>query len=146
MRLWSISPKYLDRQGLLAVWREGLLAKKVLANKTKGYKNHPQLNRFKESDNPLKNIDVYLYGIFLEAKNRNYKFDINKIDIREINKKQICVTKGQILYEFNHLLDKLKFRDFTRFKELDNIVKPELHFIFKLVQGDIERWEKLPKK
>jgi len=30
MRLWSIHPKYLDRQGLLAVWRESLLAQSVL--------------------------------------------------------------------------------------------------------------------
>jgi len=30
MRLWTIHPKYLDRQGLLALWREALLAQKVL--------------------------------------------------------------------------------------------------------------------
>ena len=54
MRLWSIHPKYLDTKGLLAVWREALLAKKVLENKTKGYKNHPQLERFKQQNDPLK--------------------------------------------------------------------------------------------
>ncbi|MEM3714836.1 MAG: pyrimidine dimer DNA glycosylase/endonuclease V [Nitrososphaeria archaeon] len=40
MRLWSIHPKYLDQKGLVACWREGLLAKKVLLGKVKGYKNH----------------------------------------------------------------------------------------------------------
>lgn len=30
MRLWSLHPSYLDRAGLLAVWREGLLAQSVL--------------------------------------------------------------------------------------------------------------------
>ncbi len=50
MRLWSLHPKYLDRQGLLAVWREGLLAQKVLQGKTKGYKNHPQLKRFQQQE------------------------------------------------------------------------------------------------
>lgn len=143
MRLWSLSPQYLDRQGLLAVWREGLLAKKVLANETRAYKNHPQLDRFKESDEPLKNIDIYLYGIFLEAKNRGYKFDKSKVTIRETCNQQINVTTGQVLYEFKHLLNKLKVRDIAKFKRLKNIVNPELHFVFKLVLGDIEKWEKI---
>ncbi len=30
MRIWSLHPKYLDRQGLLACWRETLLAQKVM--------------------------------------------------------------------------------------------------------------------
>ena len=30
MRLWSLSPRYLDVKGLVAVWREGLLADAVL--------------------------------------------------------------------------------------------------------------------
>jgi hypothetical protein len=30
MRLWSLHPSLLDRMGLLALWREGLLAQKVL--------------------------------------------------------------------------------------------------------------------
>jgi len=31
MRLWSLHPRYLDAKGLVALWREGLLAQKVLA-------------------------------------------------------------------------------------------------------------------
>ena len=54
MRIWSLHPRYLDAKGLVAVWRETLLAKHVLEGKTKGYKNHPQLNRFRE----VKNIDT----------------------------------------------------------------------------------------
>ena len=30
MRLWSLHPCYLDPAGLVAVWREGLLARAVL--------------------------------------------------------------------------------------------------------------------
>jgi Pyrimidine dimer DNA glycosylase (EC 3.2.2.17)/DNA-(apurinic or apyrimidinic site) lyase (EC 4.2.99.18) len=52
MRLWSIHPKYLDVQGLLGLWREGLLAQKVLLGETKGYRNHPQLIRFKRTSDP----------------------------------------------------------------------------------------------
>ena len=50
MRLWSLHPKYLDIKGLVACWREGLLARKVLLDQTKGYKNHPQLIRFNRSN------------------------------------------------------------------------------------------------
>jgi len=38
MRLWTIHPKYLDAKGLVALWRETLLAKHVLEGKTPGYK------------------------------------------------------------------------------------------------------------
>jgi hypothetical protein len=114
MRLWSIHPKYLDRQGLLAVWREGLLAQSVLLKgeykkcpkclgsgfwstngecseddicpKCKGtgkiktsYYNHPALKRFKEADNPIKYINLYLLVIWEEANKRGYNFDKKKI-------------------------------------------------------------------
>ena len=79
MRLWSLSPKYLDRQGLLAVWRESLLAKKVLAGKTKGYRNHSQLIRFRNSKKALEYIDAYLLGLYLESIDRAYNFDKTKI-------------------------------------------------------------------
>ncbi|GIW62281.1 MAG: hypothetical protein KatS3mg090_0107 [Patescibacteria group bacterium] len=78
MRLWTIHPKYLDSKGLVALWREGLLAKKVLEGKTKGYKNHPQLNRFKTHKKPLEAINSYLFNIYKEAKKRGYNFDKKK--------------------------------------------------------------------
>lgn len=62
MRLWSIHPQYLDAKGLLALWREALLAKHVLEGSTKGYKNHPQLIRFKETDNPIGFISFGYHG------------------------------------------------------------------------------------
>ena len=79
MRLWTLHPKYLDRMGLTAVWREGLLAQKVLSGKTSGYKNHPQLIRFRESGKPVRAIGVYLKGIHMEAARRGYAFDRRKI-------------------------------------------------------------------
>ena len=36
MRLWSLHPRYLDAKGLVALWREGLLAQAVLKGQTKG--------------------------------------------------------------------------------------------------------------
>ena len=46
MRLWSLHPKYLDARGLVALWREALLAQAVLRGETRGYRHHPQLARF----------------------------------------------------------------------------------------------------
>jgi len=144
MRLWSLHPKYLDRKGLLAVWREGLLAKKVLEGRTRGYKNHPQLVRFRKSKDPLLYINAYLYQIYLEAVRRGYRFDLNKIIPVEVEEK-IPVTRGQVVYEFYHLLKKLERRDKKKYEELKNIDlnKLEVNPIFKIVEGGIEPWEKV---
>ncbi|RDD52254.1 hypothetical protein BA065_02645 [Nanoarchaeota archaeon NZ13-N] len=135
MRLWSLHPKYLDRKGLLTVWREGLLAKKVLEGRTKGYKNHSQF---------LLYINTYLYQIYLEAVRRGYRFDLNKIIPMEVEEK-IPVTRGQVVYEFYHLLKKLERRDKKKYEELKNIDlnKLEINPIFKIVEGGIEPWEKV---
>ena len=144
MRLWSLNPKYLDSKGLLAVWREGLLAKKVLEGKTKGYKNHPQLIRFKNFEKPLAAINSYLYYIFLESQYRGYSFDkskIKRIELRNI----ITVTKGQLKFELEHLLKKLNIRDTEKFNEIKklNIINIETNPIFKVIEGKIEHWEKV---
>jgi len=143
MRLWSISPKYLDTKGLVALWREALLAKKVLEGKTKGYKNHPQLIRFKNTKEPLKFINQYLYYIFLEAKNRGYKFDKTKFKNFKL-KEQISVTDGQLLFEFKHLLRKLKKRNPVLYQKLKkfNLKQIESNKLFKVINGGKEIWEK----
>ncbi len=142
MRLWSLSPKYLDRQGLLAVWREGLLAKNVLEGKTKGYKNHPQLDRFKNSQDAIAHINNYLFGIYQEAEKRGYKFSLEKLDgLKKVSKK-IKVNSEQLVYEFSHLLKKLESRDIKRFNEYKFTKEIEIHNLFKVVKGEIEKWEK----
>ena len=143
MRLWSLSPKYLDSKGLVALWREGLLAKNVLEGKTKGYKNHPQLERFKNSDNPIKQINFYLYEVYLEAKNRGYNFSADKVRGVEGVSEKISISKGQIDYEFKHLLAKLKVRDNNKYQELESLKIIEIHNIFKEVAGPVEKWEKI---
>jgi len=144
LRLWSIHPKYLDRVGLVAVWREGLLARRVLEGKTKGYRNHPQLLRFKRYEKPLDLIDAYLFQIYLEAKRRGYSFDDSKI--RDVNLQGVLtVTRGQLEYEFIHLMKKLEKRDRRKFEELKdlNLKDVEPNPIFRIVEGDVEPWEKL---
>ncbi|HPT08199.1 MAG TPA: pyrimidine dimer DNA glycosylase/endonuclease V [bacterium] len=145
MRLWSFDPKYLDSIGLIALWRESLLAKKVLQHKTKGYRNHPQLLRFKTSDDTLKNINFYLYQIFNEAQTRGYHFDKRKINLKDNNylKKKIEISNGQIRYEFDHFLKKIKIRDYQRYLDLKDISKIEGNKVFKIVKGNIANWEKI---
>ncbi|MCR4421403.1 MAG: pyrimidine dimer DNA glycosylase/endonuclease V [Exilispira sp.] len=152
MRLWSISPKYLDTKGLLALWREALLAKKVLEGKTKGYKKHPQLIRFKKTSDPTLYINLYLIQVYYEAKARRYQFDFNKIDNEKImglnflNLEKIKVTKGQIKYEFEFLKKKLKKRDLQKYLKLENIENDmdiEINPIFEIIEGEIEEWEKV---
>lgn len=112
MRLWSIHPKYLDTKGLVALWREGLLAKHVLEGKTKGYKHHPQLDRFKERDDAIELINAYLTHVLEESQSptRKFKFNSTKITRTQLFG-VIPISKGQIEFEFQHLLDKLKNRD-----------------------------------
>lgn len=144
MRLWSIHPRYLDSKGLLGLWREALLAKAVLQDKTKGYKNHPQLTRFKEQENPVEFIDTYLKYIFEEAKKRGYEFAGEKIG-KVVNVK-LPVKSGQLNFEIEHLKEKLTKRDFEKLNEIESLEKIETHPMFFEIDGGIESWEKFPKR
>lgn len=140
MRIWSLHPKYLDKKGLVALWRETLLAKKVLEGRTVGYKNHPQLDRFKKAENPLDCINQYLTAVYEEAGKRKYKFDRGKINWN-FKPTILTVTIGQLDYERTHLLGKLKMRDPIRYNELIENSKFDPHPLFKVVKGDVEKWE-----
>ncbi|MBP6994355.1 hypothetical protein KBB12_03870 [Candidatus Woesebacteria bacterium] len=142
MRIWSLHPKYLDTKGLLAVWRESLLAQKVLEGNTKGYINHPQLLRFRNSQHPLKSIGQYLRGIYVEATARKYAFDDTKIRYPD-GKILLNVSKEQVLYEWRHLLSKLRIRDMSRYSKLKDIDFPEVHPMFTVVDGPVESWERV---
>ena len=117
MRLWSIHTKYLDSKGLVALWREALLAQKVLQGRTKGYRFHPQLDRFKDTKNPVSTIGAYLHHIYLESKERNYNFQLSKIDIIE-DVPKMKISRDLLLSEFKHLLGKLEQRDEELFQQL----------------------------
>ena len=140
MRLWSIHPRYLDRQGLLALWRESLLARKVLQGKTKGYRNHPQLIRFRNSQEPMAAIDTYLSAVLDESCLRGYCFDASKIGNARTHEK-IPVTTGQMAYELSHLRKKLMKRCPEMLKGLPST--PDPHPLFRPTEGDTEPWELL---
>lgn len=141
MRLWCLHPCYLDGRGLVALWREGLLARKVLKGLTKGYRRHPQLERFKTQNDPVAAIDCYLRVIFNEAVTRGYHFNAGKLGT-STHCPAIKVTAGQLDFELRHLKRKLRLRDRARYREICIVKKPEPHPSFTVIEGGIEPWER----
>lgn len=149
MRLWTIHPKYLDRQGLLGLWREGLLAKKVLEGKTNGYKNHPQLSRFRKSEDPLAYLNTYLMLVAIDGMRRGYSFSVDKLNLNDCDTVGwIPVTSGQVLREIVHLGKKLMSRgEEDKMNILSDAVTKGIHNdivhpVFMVVDGPVEDWEK----
>jgi hypothetical protein len=141
MRLWSLHPKYLDARGLVALWREALLAQAVLLGETQGYTQHPQLQRFKEQASPVAMIGAYLRGVHAEAARRNYNFAAGKI-ARSRAVGRIPVSRGQLDFEWSHLLKKVKRRDPKWHTRIASVKKPEAHPLFRVLRGGIAQWEK----
>lgn len=140
MRLWSLHPRYLDAKGLVALWREGLLAQKVLAGLTKGYRHHPQLTRFYKQADAQGAIAAYLREVQGEAERRGYNFDAGKIG-RCAEGLHIAVTDGQMDYELTHLRAKLAVRDAAALQRIAEVKYFEPHPLFVMVQGTVEDWE-----
>lgn len=141
MRIWSLHPKYLDARGLVALWRETLLAQAVLLGKTKGYTHHPQLDRFRANARPVECVATYLAAVAGEADARGYAFDTGKIHAGRTRGK-LAVTEGQLRHEWAHLMAKLAVRDPVRSESLRSEREPEPHPLFAVVPGDVENWEK----
>lgn len=141
MRLWSLHPCYLDPVGLVALWREGLLAQKVLAGETRGYRHHPQLIRFRAMPSPLDAIGAYLSQVLNESRRRAYRFDAGRIR-RPNAGVQMVVTEGQLRFELRHLRGKLETRSPSRLAELRRIDLPAAHPMFEVIAGEREPWER----
>ncbi|MDK8451446.1 pyrimidine dimer DNA glycosylase/endonuclease V [Corynebacterium mastitidis] len=152
MRLWSVHPSILDRRGLVACWREALLAQKVLQGFTKGYRHHPQLHRFAQQQDSVAAICRYLHGIADEADRRSYRFNRSRVVMGrdEAVVPVIPVTRGQLDYEFDFLKQKVQQRDHAWFLSLDTVDPGffeqgtvRCHPSFVPVDGPIEPWEKI---
>lgn len=141
MRLWSLHPKYLDSQGLVALWREALLAQAVLRGNTRGYRSHPQLERFKNHPTPLAAIARYLESVYIEALTRGYTFDRSKFrpSRRQVT---IPVSHDQLQYEWEHLLAKLRRRSPAIWHKWACTAAQEAHPLFKVRKGTVESWER----
>ncbi len=140
MRVWSLHPRYLDQKGLVACWRETLLAQKVLIGGTRGYRNHPQLIRFRAQADPAAAVAAYLRAVHDEAVARGYNFNRSKI-LSEEPVEPIDVTEGQMAFEAGHLRTKLQVRDPARVAAVPEI--PDPHPLFRLVPGGVADWERV---
>ena len=141
MRLWTLHPKYLDARGLVALWREGLLAQAVLRGETRGYRHHPQLSRFRQRPSAVGAIAGYLRIVHSEAMRRGYSFASEKISAANYSG-LILVTRGQVEREWDHLMTKLAVRDPELRIRLESVRRPVPHPLFRIVPGDVEPWEK----
>jgi hypothetical protein len=141
MRLWSIHPKYLDRVGLVAAWREALLARAVLAGRTRGYRRHPQLERFRAHAHPGPAIDRFLAGLHAESAERGYRFDLSKL-CDGATVARIPVNRGQLDFELEWLKRKLWRRDRRQHARLRAVRQPDPHPLFRARPGGIEPWER----
>lgn len=147
MRLWSLHPGHLDRQGLTGCWRESLLAQAVLAGRTRGYRSHPQLERFRAQADPLTAVGAYLDALAAEATARGYRFDRTRILTAPAGgapPEPILVTDGQLALEWRHLLSKLERRSPERWQREQLLDGPDPHPLFTVVPGDVEPWEREP--
>jgi hypothetical protein len=140
MRLWTLHPQYLDAKGLVALWREALLAQAVLRGRTLGYRHHPQLVRFAAVPVPEAAMASYLVAIHEEAVSRGYRFGAEKIGPLRFGV-QIDETKGQLLYEWHHLKRKLQARDPERYARHQSVDVPSAHPIFRIIEGGVRKWE-----
>ncbi len=139
MRLWTLHPRHLDAKGLVALWREALLARAVLLGRTRGYRRHPQLERFRAHARPVAAINSYLAVVLAEARRRGYRFDARKIGSRRTTMR-IRVTTGQLHYEWSHLLRKLRRRAPLVFRQARRAT-PRAHPLFRLAAGPPADWE-----
>ncbi|WP_109473214.1 pyrimidine dimer DNA glycosylase/endonuclease V [Ornithinimicrobium cavernae] len=150
MRLWSLHPRYLDRAGLTAAWREALLAQAVLAGRTRGYTRHPQLERFRATTDPMGSIGHFLEGIRQEATERGYRFDGARIDRPAVGvpgpgfTEQVQVTGGQVAFEWTHLMTKLRHRSPVVAQRWESLEPPavDVHPLFVVMPGPVAAWER----
>jgi hypothetical protein len=141
MRLWTLHPRHLDARGLVALWREALLAKAVIRGETKGYRRHPQLQRFLAQRSPAAAINAYLHIVLAEAKARGYAFDARKVSPLR-GRVRIAATRGQLDYEWRHLKKKLKARSPLLHRRSRGVVSPDPNPLFRIRRGGIEAWER----
>ena len=142
MRIWTVHPKHLDAKGLVALWRETLLARAVLRGETQGYRYHPQLERFRGVSGSISALNAYLRAVYEEAEARGYHFDRGKLGILR-KRMPLIETRGQLEFEWEHLLGKLKRRSPELYERWAPRKRIEPHPLFRIVPGPIAEWERI---
>lgn len=93
----------------------------------------------------MRSINQYLTSVYKNSLERGYHFNKNKVNPNFIPTK-LTVTDKQIKFEMEHLLTKMETRDPERFHKLSRKVKIDAHPLFRIIDGEIEPWEKLNRQ
>ena len=88
-------------------------------------------------------IGTYLYYVAEEGRRRGYRFDVGRIVRFDTSVPRLPVTDGQLRYELDHLLAKLRTRDPARYEALTDVRAVEPHPLFYVVKGGVEPWERV---
>ena len=134
------------KKGLVALWREALLAQAVLRRiarreRSVGYANHPQLSRFLAQRLPMASLALYMRTVHEESLKRGCRFQASRIDGAG-DCRRIEVTAGQLRFERRHLLAKLKRREPDHCDLLAADPLPVPNPLFKTVPGGVAEWER----
>lgn len=127
MSLWVVHPKYLDKQGLVSVWREGLRAQKILSGETACSSNQMLVRQFAADPQPMKAIGAYLSFIAAEGARRGYKFGHEKIKCPNFDETAVPLEPKDLVFEMKDLRRRLKARDKDKWRETVKVEKIEPH-------------------
>jgi hypothetical protein len=89
----------------------------------------------------VKTIRRYLWYVHAEAEARGYRFDRRKLG-RVTGCPPLLVNRGQLRHELDHLRDKLRRRDPSRYRLIRSLNAPRPHPLFRGVPGKVEPWER----
>ncbi|OQB09054.1 MAG: hypothetical protein BWY21_00959 [Parcubacteria group bacterium ADurb.Bin216] len=151
MRLWSIHPVYLDDIGLSRCYYEGIGGLKTML----GMQRHPQLNRFKQSKDPVNNLKYYLIHVYTESvfREKDYKhFELlEDLCLKSYKPDYIPVSNKQLEFEIRWLVGKMSTeRCYNSHQKIERLmydyqnknISSLTHHLFNVVDGEIEDWER----
>ena len=139
MRLWSLS----TRQRLIE-WVFSRYGAKVCLRRKCSWDKRRAIDFILNligfaSENWTATIGAYLWAVLDEARSRGYNFDASRIATERLPI-SISVTRGQLDFERQRLMKKLRTRDQDRFRILGAAVARP-HPILRVVAGGLEPWE-----
>jgi hypothetical protein len=162
MKLWVIDLKYLSNDRLKKLWYDGVVAMEVFDDLDKvcyvegynpkhKYLNHPDLERFKKSKNPVIMIRSYLSGVLMEINKRGIDFEGNfkQLDFfhfwrhfdlfydfvkSDYEDNKVKVSNNEVIKDFNQLKEIYKNYDnnIEWYNKINDIKEPNHYdFLFK---------------
>ena len=141
MRLWTLHPKYLDAKGLVAAWREALLAQAVLRDRNDWLPKPSSTDPVPPLTLTGSKYRVLSSRAACRGKPAWVSVRPRKDRLPRGGRSRLKATLGQLGYEWKHLRAKLAIRDKAWLASLGRVARPDAHPTFRVVPGDVEDWE-----